>query len=469
MKLMKKYIYKIGKVRPLIKLALLTLLLVFHSCESDLDVGLPPSQLTGITVFDDPATARAALAEIYAQLRDQVLVSGNPSGVGILMGLYADELDFYGGSPGTEMSFYNHTVLPTDGGISAFWNDSYHLIYEANAILEGLAVSTSLTEEEKKPFIGEALFLRAYIHFYLENIFGAIPYITTTDYHINAVVSRESTQEVIGQIVSDLLKSNAFLPEAGVVPDRTLITQGVSHAFLARVYLYAEQWEAAAAEADWVVDNGTYNWQEDLSQVFLSGSPSTIWQLIPSEGNVTAEAQVFIFEAGPPPYVALNEGLVNSFEAEDLRRQQWIAEVPGDLESWYYANKYKVNYPDGGAPEYSILMRLAEIYLIRAEARSHLGDIGGAQSDLNKVRQRAGLEDTQADTETALIDAIIQERFHELFTEQGHRWFDIKRTDRAADVLQPIKIGWRITDELLPLPEEELRLNPHLKPQNPGY
>ena len=85
------------------------------------------------------------------------------------------------------------------------------------------------------------------------------------------------------------------------------------------------------------------------------------------------------------------------------------------------------------------------------------------------IRMRAGLEGTVADTEMELMTAVLEERRHELFTEQSHRWFDLKRTERAAEVLQPIKPNWRNTDILFPLPQEELRLNPNLKPQNPGY
>ena len=107
--------------------------------------------------------------------------------------------------------------------------------------------------------------------------------------------------------------------------------------------------------------------------------------------------------------------------------------------------------------------------MIRAEARTHLGDYVGARADLNKVRNRAGLPNTEADNMESLLDAIIQERRVELFTEQGHRWFDLRRTGKASAALSNLKPGWAETDSWLPIPENELLLNDNLLPQNPGY
>ena len=89
--------------------------------------------------------------------------------------------------------------------------------------------------------------------------------------------------------------------------------------------------------------------------------------------------------------------------------------------------------------------------------------------DLNVIRNRAGLGNTTALTQSALIVAVLEERQRELFTELGHRFFDLKRTNTLSNVLSPTKPGWDANDTLLPLPDAELLLNPNLKPQNPGY
>jgi hypothetical protein len=98
-----------------------------------------------------------------------------------------------------------------------------------------------------------------------------------------------------------------------------------------------------------------------------------------------------------------------------------------------------------------------------------MNDITGAQSDINIIRQRAGLPPTLASTQETLIDVILKERQVELFTEQGHRWFDLKRLGLANVVIQPIKPAWSDTDILFPIPELEILMNPNLNPQNPGY
>jgi len=134
-----------------------------------------------------------------------------------------------------------------------------------------------------------------------------------------------------------------------------------------------------------------------------------------------------------------------------------------------FAHKYKAIFSVTESLEYSILFRLAEQYLIRAEARAQLGNSIGSQNDLNLIRSRAGLPDISVNTREELLIAILHERFVEFFTEQGHRWFDLKRMDKAKEVLSPLKNNWKDTDILLPLPEMELELNPSLKPQNSGY
>ena len=93
----------------------------------------------------------------------------------------------------------------------------------------------------------------------------------------------------------------------------------------------------------------------------------------------------------------------------------------------------------------------------------------GSQTDLNMIRNRAGLNNTAAITKEELLGAIMQERFLEFFTEQGHRWFDLKRRGEAENRLSAIKTNWKNTDIVLPIPETEIAVNPNLKPQNAGY
>jgi hypothetical protein len=177
---------------------------------------------------------------------------------------------------------------------------------------------------------------------------------------------------------------------------------------------------------------------------------------------------VFIFSSGPPPTVALTNALMSSFTAGDLRKSHWTLAVTDGTDTWYHAFKYKEKTDTGATTEYSIIFRLAEQYLIRAEARAQQGDLIGAKEDLNKIRHTAGLTDTSADNASDIVDAIIKERRLEFFTEHGQRFFDLKRTGKLDAVLGD-KLGWNSNDSLWPLPQSELQVNPYLKPQNPGY
>jgi hypothetical protein len=448
---------------------LLPLITLFSACEKDLDVGLPTSQLTGTAIFEDEATVRAALADVYTKMRDESALSGSTSSQSVLLGLYADELDFYQEPFGSTGQFYNHTVLTTNSNVFEFWSQSYKIIYGCNAILEGLEKSTTLTTEQQEPFRGEALLVRAYMHYNLTQLFGDIPYITTTDYRINSTVSRIPQMEVYAKINSDISESRSLLPEEDISGEHIYPDKAVATALLAKVNLSLDQWQGVVEACNQIINAGNYTLGDGIENVFSKESPSTIWQMKSVEGNNTASGQTFIFESGPPPFVALAQEFVNSFEAEDARRTLWIGEVSENSQTWYYPFKYKQNEPSGSSLEYNILLRLAEIYLMRAEARTHLGLLAEARVDLNAVRQRAGLEDTNAATIEDLLVAIAAERRHEFFTEHGLRWFDLVRTGKADEVLAPIKPSWKATDILLPVPQSELLINENLAPQNPGY
>jgi len=131
----------------------------------------------------------------------------------------------------------------------------------------------------------------------------------------------------------------------------------------------------------------------------------------------------------------------------------------------YVPYKYRVTGIEESV-EYSVILRLAELYLIRAEARAQRDNPVGAIADLDVIRGRAGLallQDTNpALAGQALIDSIFAERQRELFTEWGHRWLDLKRSGRAVEVLGPVKPGFTAADEWYPIPENEELRNPNM-------
>lgn len=442
---------------------------LFCSCEKDLEPEFPDFLLSGEATFENASTVDAALVNVYAGLRDNSPVAGSIMGVNVLLGLYTDELDFYRADSQIDYTFYNHAVLPNNSGVEGFWNNSYKLIYSANAIIEGLQTSP-MTDLERNPFIGEAYFLRAYLHFYLTQLFGEIPYIKTTDYTINATVRRMPLDAVYNEMEQDLLKAKELLPEIDSSGERLRASKGVAIAMLAKLYLYTQQWDKAFIESDDVINSGLYNWQPDLNKVFLKESSSTIWQLKPEfEGAGTKEGETFIFDFGPPFLYALTEAFMLGFEIEDRRKEAWTREITNGTESWFHPYKYKQGMFGGNSTEYSILFRLSEQFLIRAEAALQLGKFQEAKVDINAIRHRAGLPPITANTSQDIMNELMLQRKYEFFTEQGNRWFDLKRTGLASPILSPIKEGWKESDILFPLPARELLLNPNLNPQNPGY
>jgi hypothetical protein len=458
---------KVPKRNLIMKVTACMLCWLLISCDKFVEVDLPNNQLTGSTVFKDLSTANAAIANLYILLRSQSLVSGS-SGLSIALGSYSDELVSYSVDANP---FYQNNLLPNDFNISSFWNDNYNIIYAANSIINGLEGATEIRQQDKMTLRAEALFIRAYIHFYLVNVFGAIPYVTSTDYTLNKSLAKLPIADVYAAIIADLVAAKADLPDAYITAERVRVNRSVANALLARVSLYNNNWDAALKASDLVIKHtDLYTWVDQLNKVFLNNSTGTLWQLIPNNGGAnTAEAQDFIFTSGPPPMRALNNALLNAFEQNDLRKSNWIGSVSKGTNTWYFAYKYKENKATEVSKEYSILIRLEEMYLIRAEAYARLNKPTLAAADLNKIRNRAGLGNTTAETETELLTAITSERRVEFFTELGHRWFDLKRTGQLDAALTGTKPGWDTRDALWPLPENELRLNPNLRPQNTGY
>jgi hypothetical protein len=467
----KRIIYNLF-VSGLPRLAALLACAVFAVCCDDfVEVEQPNSQLTGTAVFENKTTATAAMKDIYAKMRDMGLLTGKSLGISTLLGVYTDELVSYENGNYTSEPFYNNALAAPNGSVQEIWARTYSQVYAANAVIEGVTASPGIEPDDKNRLIGEALFTRALLHSYLAGIFGACPYITTTDYRQNATVRRTPAAAVFNLCIADLERAQLLLPEAYAGTERVRPNKFAATALLARLYLYAERWPEAANAASAVInEGGFYIWETDLDKIFLKESTATIWQLSSGGGYAnTQEGATFIFTAGPPQTVALRPEFYSTFEAGDQRRDHWTRMVTDGTDSWYHAYKYKQDISSSVPAEYSVMLRLAEQYLIRAEARARQGELTAAKDDLNKIRNTAGLGDTAATTAGEIIAAVINERRFELFTETGMRFFDLQRTGQLDAALSAIKPGWNSTDRLWPVPQSELLINPNLSPQNPGY
>lgn len=467
---MKKLTLKIISMHQMLLFQVITMVFL-TSCDSFVEVDLPKSQLTTVSVFDNYATANAALADIYSKMRDQGLLTGTASGISNQLGNYTDELTCFASPGDPTLPFYTNALLPANSTITDYWNISYNQIYAANAVIKGVELSKKLSIIEKEQLKGEALFIRALVHFYLTNLYGDIPYIISTDHKSNNAAEKLPVKVVYSNIIMDLELSATLLKPNYKNAERIRPNQFAVKALLARVYLYDESWAEASNAASAVLNAvNLYAIEDNPSLVFLKNSKETLWQFQPSaSGKNTDEAAIFIFFSGPPPLVALSNSLIESFDPVDLRKVNWTAAVSEGNTQWYHSYKYKEFNYTASSMEYSVILRLAEQYLIRAEARAKQGDLIGAKEDLNRIRKRAGLTDTEAVSSQEIINAVLRERRWELFTEYGQRFFDLKRSGEIDNTLSNVKIGWNSTDVLFPLPQNELSINPKLRPQNSGY
>ncbi|MFC4478965.1 RagB/SusD family nutrient uptake outer membrane protein [Flavobacterium chungangensis] len=449
----------------------LFIFILFTCCDSFVDVDLPQSQLTKDAVFQSSATANAAVTDIYSRMRDQGILTGTSLGLSNSLGNYADEFQCYALPTDSSMPFFTNSLLSSNSNIANYWNTSYNYIYASNAVIEGLENSSHLNKAEKEGLKGEALFIRALMHFYLINLFGSVPYVTSTDFTVNNTVKKNSPEFNYDLLLKDLEEAAVLLPQEYRNSERTRPNKYGVLALLARAYLYNRNWEEASNTVSAVLNqNSLYQLESQLTNVFLKKSKETIWQFQPLRiGKNTDEAATFIFTSGPPPLVSLTADFIDSLETGDLRRTNWIKGITGQGQTWYHAYKYRLNNAGTESLEYSVVLRLAEQYLIRAEARAQQGDLIGAKEDLNKIRSRAGLNNTSAISKEQILKAVAKERRKELFSEYGHRFFDLKRTGEISNILILTKPGWNAYDVMFPIPQNELNVNPNLLPQNEGY
>ena len=470
-------LYISGKIRRFLIAGLFTAIL--PSCKEFVTVANPPNILTTDKVFANDNTAASAVLSIYIDMMNDQFGS-NGSFVCFTMsslaGFSANEMQWTQSNTTTPayLEFTSHTLTPPNTYVKAFWKDGYKYIYRTNIILEGIAKSTGMTAKGKKIVGGEAKFIRSFCYFYLVNLFGDVPLVLSTDYLTNMNMPRTPAGQVWDQIVQDLKEAKQMLPVAYPTAERLRPNSAAVSALLARAYLYLEKWTEAETESDAIISSGVYGTTlPALGLVFKKQSAETIWQLQPVRANTnTNEGASFLVTGATRPNYQITQSLLSAFEPNDKRKTTWIGfSSPVANPAWAYPAKYKVG-TSAAITEYYIVFRLTEQYLIRAEARARQGGskLTSAISDLNIVRNRAGLPAANPVDQTALLQALEHERQVEFFAEWGHRWLDLKRTNRAQAVLKPMSSDntWQLGAELYPIPSDEINNNPLLV-QNTGY
>jgi hypothetical protein len=453
------------------------LLTLFCSCRKLIDI--PEStvgQITTSQVFGDSVSAINGVVGIYAS---NLSVFSPLSGYMTLYpGLTADEL-------ASSSSFYTEYLYnaltsthATDAGGSStpLWGGWYRntLLYAVNAAIEGLKASATLSSTLKDQLIGECEVIRALAYFNLVNLFGGVPKVTTSNFLVNNRLARSPVDTIYALIRSDLSDAVIRLSSLDPAVVKARPNSLTAMALLSRVCLYREQWWQADSLASAVINSGVYRLSPDAGDVFQSASVEAVWQApgVTFDG-VTLEGNIFIpYSTTIIPPLYLTNSLLNTFEPGDQRRLQWTHAVTVNGATYTYPFKYRnsstVFY---GGDESYIIFRLAEEYLIRAEARAHLGKLTDAAADVDVIRTRAGLSTVTYSDGDDLLRKIQHERRIELFCEWGHRWFDLKRWGTIDAVLTAEKgSAWPADGHgaLYPIPGDQIALNPLLE-QNPGY
>lgn len=462
---------------------LLICMSVLPACEEFLEIPAPTNSVTGETVFLNKGTIDKLMNNMYYNWAQS-------SGIVVQ---YARSAEFFSDNAynPTGTSFYpemtGQLTPETSTMSSGLWGIWYTTIYGANLILEGLPDAPGITDEAvRDAYMGASLTIRAAAHYYLARTFGDVPINLTADVAENSFKPRAAVAEVYAQVIADLNEAMTLLPETGAGNKRYIDNKYIPQALLARVYTTMGNWTAAETAANAVIASGQYQLVTDLADVFYRPSK----EVISSLGNTWAFSAVYQDRAltgtsfdpvntfGQGSYPALSEDLLNSFETGDNRKTIWVnLENSGGYSNpnnRYFSIKFlntAVPVQAGKEQDY-VFIRLAEMYLIRAEARARKTspDLTGAASDLDLIRNRAGLANTTATTQTDLINAIIKERRVEFFHEGGYRWDDLVRTGTADAVISalPWKINWDSYKTLWPIPLAQVNLNSNLE-QNPGY
>jgi tetratricopeptide (TPR) repeat protein len=437
------------------------LLLTVLSCNKFLDVQPKDSVPDKETIFDR-SSAETAVRGIYRSLSADSYYGVSFPSIGYLSG---DNVQWTG-SQSIVQQFIDHNVKADNTTVSNVWLAIYTTINRANYVIAKLPAlnDATLTPAYKNQLLGEAYFIRALAYFDLARTWGGVQIVTTPTLSASDKngIPRSTVEQTYAQVLSDLNAAEPLLPvPTSQNPIRA--NKETVWALKARFYLYQKDWANAEIFATQVLNDKTnYTLAKPFNSWFANNSVGTKESVLELSYSATytnghrgqwqppANGGTRQWAPGNALLTLLNDPLTGG------TRSTLVAKTTAGL--WYGNLYYRSPATD---PAYVI--RIAELYLIRAEAKAQLNKLDDAKADLNLIRDRAGLDVTPAATQDDILLAIENERRLE-FALEGHRWFDLVRTGRAAAVLG-------VSDSkkyVLPIPIDQLNVDPALT-QNPGY
>jgi len=450
-------------------IALLTVSL-FSSC-GDLLEPEPVNAVSDASPIFDKGSSETALRGVYRQLASTGYYGENYVTLG-----YFPSGDIKNLTTGGAANLVNVNFRADDPLFNTSWVAIYATINRANHVITKVpnVQDPLLTPALKNQYIGEAKFIRALAYFDLARAWGGVQLILepTVSLQDRPKVPRSSLTETYAQVQKDLEDAELLLPD-GV--NRIRATKRTAWALRARLHLYKKEWALAEEYATKLIDKpADYTLLKPYSSWFAGnvvGTAESIFELEYSAINPsTIRAQMQHPTKGGTYRYAPNDKfvqLLNDAAVSGGRKALIGSVTQGGTTLWYGNLYYRLPATD---PAY--IFRIAEMYLIRAEARAQLDNLSaatGALSDLNKVRDRAEIAPSTAVTKEEILLAIENERRIE-FAWEGHRWFDLARTGRAKAVLEALDPNTKVADHELvfPIPIVQLQLDNSLTP-NPFY
>lgn len=378
--------------------------------------------------------------------------------------------------------YAEYTAVIGDGIANGMWQEMWQEINALNAIINAEVELPASVQDDVDHIVGEAYALRGLVYFDMVRMFAQHYTFTSDASHLGVPIvlefdqfnepSRNSVAEVYAQIVSDMTQALSLITDTPRTNRTSTLSNTAVKALLSRVYLYMEDFANAEARATEVINSGKYSLTSNanyLSSWSNDYSNESIFEMaMTANDNRGSDAlgRMYIVE-GYGDYLPADD--VVSLYANDDARSGWFIDDPvltGD-----YA-PYRMNkYPSVAGTDNTPVMRLSEVYLIRAEARARQNN-NAAQGDIDIIRQRAQ-PSAPAVTATgqALLDEVLLERRKELAFE-GQRLWDLMRYKQGVvrnNCTSSIcAITYPNNRFVMPIPEAELDANPNIEP-NPGY
>ena len=458
-----------------------------------------PRTVTIDGLINNPTNgAQRLIGSVYSKLYSWEVHSFSWNGISSIT---SDDADKGGinGDTGVDKDKLDSWTFDANGlSFDEVWTGNFEGIGRAAYALKFFP-TMNIPPAERDRYIGEAKLLRAYFYWNLIRIFGGVPKIDRvleSQEDLIAASTRATAEEIYAFMETDLEDAILKLPVSISVSDRGRVSKGAAQALLAKVSLYQKKWSKAKSLCDALIASNQYSLLNNYALLWREAgefSSESIWEVnaVGSTPNLGIEGY-FVTQA-PQGAGGLGWGfnspssnLYNAYEPGDLRRDATIMQrgqilwdgypVSLSAPNQYYNYKSYVsktqetfNGEDWQSNKNLRIFRYGEILLIKAEVENELNDTTASKVALNKLRVRAGLQPVNAISQTIMRNTIYKERRVEMAMEHD-RTFDLRRTGRAASVLQALGIAYQSPKhDLFPIPQNQRNKSQNRISQNFGY